>query len=128
MENRKRGPSVAARCGDEVWTEATAREVLAEWAASGQSLSAFAKQAGLVPQRLSWWKKRIGRSASDAAAAAAPPVAPASFVPVTVRTKQREAVAAAVQLNGAVRVELYSLDGTSAVWVAALAKALGDAS
>jgi transposase-like protein len=41
------------------WTEADARRVLAEWERSGDSLEAFARSRGLVPERLAWWRKRL---------------------------------------------------------------------
>ena len=42
------------------WTEIEARGVLEAWRRSGLSIEAFARGRGLVPQRLHWWKKKIG--------------------------------------------------------------------
>jgi hypothetical protein len=42
------------------WTEVEARSVLGAWKKSGQSIERFARSRGLVPQRLYWWKKRLG--------------------------------------------------------------------
>ena len=36
-----------------------ARGVLSAWRTSGQSLERFAKERGLVPQRLRWWKAKL---------------------------------------------------------------------
>jgi hypothetical protein len=41
------------------WTEIEARGVLEAWRKSGQSLDAYARGRGLVPQRLHWWKKKL---------------------------------------------------------------------
>jgi transposase len=38
------------------WSEHEARGVLNAWRRSGQSLERFAKERGLVPQRVRWWK------------------------------------------------------------------------
>ena len=42
------------------WTEVEARSVLAAWKRSGLSIEKFARTRGLVPQRLYWWKKKLG--------------------------------------------------------------------
>ena len=41
------------------WTEVEARGVLEAWRKSGLTLHAFAQARSLVPQRLSWWKKKL---------------------------------------------------------------------
>jgi hypothetical protein len=42
------------------WTEVEARSVLGAWKKSGLSIERFARNRGLVPQRLYWWKKKLG--------------------------------------------------------------------
>lgn len=42
------------------WTEIEARGVLEAWKKSGQSLEGYARSRGWVPQRLHWWKKKLG--------------------------------------------------------------------
>jgi hypothetical protein len=42
------------------WTEVEARGVLEAWKKSGQPLEGYARSRGLVPQRLHWWKKKLG--------------------------------------------------------------------
>jgi hypothetical protein len=42
------------------WTEVEARGVLEAWKKSGESLEGYARSRGLVPQRLHWWKKKLG--------------------------------------------------------------------
>jgi hypothetical protein len=41
------------------WTEIEARGVLEAWKKSGQSLEAYARARGFVPQRLHWWKQKL---------------------------------------------------------------------
>ena len=41
------------------WSEHEARGVLSAWRKSGQSLERFAKDRGLVPQRIRWWKSKL---------------------------------------------------------------------
>jgi transposase-like protein len=107
------------------WTEAKARQLIEEWEESGESLAGFARERGLHPQRLAWWRKRL-RPSEWAPASVATRLAPSTLVPVSVRGAAVErAAAATVELGDAVRIELGVLDGASAKWVAALARALG---
>ena len=41
------------------WSEHEARGVLSAWRKSGLRLETFAKERGLVPQRLRWWKEKL---------------------------------------------------------------------
>ena len=41
------------------WTEVEARAVLAAQRKSGLSVDAFARDNGLLPQRLYWWRKKL---------------------------------------------------------------------
>lgn len=100
------------------WTEEDARQILDEWRSSGTTLAAFARRRGIVPQRLAWWRKRLGDRSGDERA-----LAPA-FVPLTVRPIEREAAPATVEVNDRLRLELRTLDGASAAWVASLWRAL----
>jgi len=93
------------------WTEEEAREVLGAWEASGEGLTAFGRRLGVVPQRLAWWRDRIGRPK-------APPRG--SWVPVDVRGLS----AAIVVSEGSTRIEVGVADAGSAEWVALLVRAL----
>ena len=44
------------------WSEVEARGVLEAWRRSGLPLERFAKQRGLVSQRLRWWRKKLNRA------------------------------------------------------------------
>ena len=111
------------------WTEADARRLLNDWSRSGELLSVFARRQGVHPQRLAWWRRRLARGAHSEGGGVAIGIASTSaFVPVTVRGMEREPCAAAVEFDAGLRVELRALDGASAAWIAALARALGGAS
>ena len=45
---------------ERISTAREARQVLSAWRASGLSIAAFALQHGLTPQRVYWWRKRLG--------------------------------------------------------------------
>lgn len=42
------------------WTEVEARGVLDAWRKSGLTVEKYARSRGFVPQRLHWWKKKLG--------------------------------------------------------------------
>jgi transposase-like protein len=125
MRNRKRAPTMAALLRRRTWNEDEARQVLGELAASGETVSDFARRQGLVPQRLWWWQKRLGLKEAPASPPGQAGALAATFLPVVVRAEEPPLPAAALQLCGGVRVELRTLDGTSAAWVAKVLKALG---
>lgn len=41
------------------WSEVEARGALSAWRKSGLSIEVFARERGLVPQRLYWWRKKL---------------------------------------------------------------------
>lgn len=72
------------------WTEEEARGFIAAWRKSGLSIEKFAKQCGVVPQRVRWWKKKFEGAPSEASAK---PGALA-FLPVRVGSSSTPAPAA----------------------------------
>ncbi len=57
------------------WTEVEARGVLEAWRRSGLPMDRYARQRGIVPQRLHWWKQKLaGAEKSRAIVAALLPV------------------------------------------------------
>jgi hypothetical protein len=58
------------------WTEVEARAALRAWRQSGLSLAAFAERQGIVPQRLYWWRSKLGDDAT------------VDLVPVTVEAQR----------------------------------------
>ena len=132
MKNGKQASQSATDSRRTFWTRAEAEQVLDEWATSGESLTAFARGRGIVPQRLAWWRKRLAIAPCRSETASKGSGALARFIPVAVRpvalqTASAEAMAT-VELGGGLRVALRTLDGDSAAWVASLVKALGAAS
>lgn len=93
------------------WTADQARAVLREWAASGKSGAAFARSIGVVPQRLFWWRDRLGRGAGAGKTAV--------LVPVRVRPVPLGAWCAPVVVTtlAGVRIEVGEVDATTAAWV-----------
>ena len=59
------------------WTEVEARGVLDAWQRSGLPLETFAKERGIVGQRLRWWRLKFA-AAQATTSAAKPVVAPAT--------------------------------------------------
>jgi hypothetical protein len=112
----------ARRQQSRAWSEAEARAVLAEFEQSGQSMSAFAAARGLVPQRLGIWRRRLAPVKAAAREC--------ELLPVHVRVAQAPTDAdngqasVTVTLGAEVRVQVRTLDGASAAWVAMLAHAL----
>jgi len=92
------------------WTEEDAREALAALKASGESVNAFGRRIGIVPQRLLWWRSRLGRATP-------------SFLPVEV-TGSGPAVVLTTRRG--TRIEVSSADAASAEWVATVVRALGE--
>ena len=67
---------MASRSPKKRWTPEYAASMLEEAERSGLSDRAFAKRRGIVPQRLWWWRKRLGETSSEKT----------SFVEVAVRS------------------------------------------
>jgi hypothetical protein len=106
------------------WTQDEAREVLKRHAASGLSIGRFAQEAGFVPQRLSWWQKRLAKGDSGRVVAA--PASLATFVPVVVRAAGScagEPVPLRVRIGERVVVDVQRADARTAAWVGWLAVA-----
>ncbi len=108
----------------ERWTESRARAVLDTWQRSGQTLAGFARQRGLEPQRLTWWRTRLSRTSSGGT-----PSPPVSLIPVTVRPAPAIAlgVPVAITSRGGARIEVRDVGAVTAAWVAALIVALDEA-
>ena len=104
------------------WSEDQARDVLHRQQASGDALATFARRMGFVPQRLAWWRDRLGNIESERQANVR--TAPL-FLPVTVRDAQvaspgRTALMV-VRVGRDVEVDVHQADATTAAWVALLA-------
>jgi transposase-like protein len=97
------------------WSEAEARRVLAAWEKSGKSVGAFARSNGVTPQRLYWWRERLGKGGN---AATGP-----EFVPVVVKhpvVRLDGSVALVVTTPDGAHVEVREVSSSTAAWVVAL--------
>ena len=73
------------------WTEVEARSVLDALKRSGLSIEKFARSRGLVPQRLYWWKKKLGIRA-DASMSAPPTLLPVRVTESRIDARRGEPV------------------------------------
>ena len=62
------------------WSEIDARGILEAWQKSGLSLERFAKERGIVPQRLRWWKWKLAEADAALATTDVPAVLPVRVV------------------------------------------------
>jgi hypothetical protein len=100
-----------ARGGWQQWSEAKARRMLAAFARSGASASAFAKSRGITTRRIQYWSKRLGDEAS------------VEFVPVPIPGPTAGRDARIEIAAGDVVVRLR--EGTDVEYVAQLVVAIG---
>lgn len=86
------------------WSEHEARGVLSAWRKSGLPLERFAKERGLVPQRLRWWRSKLDGKST----ALLPSAAPLTLLPVQVTepapSKRGEPVAVYLRSGHIVKV------------------------
>jgi hypothetical protein len=75
------------------WSELEARGVLSAWRRSGQSIERFAKERGLVPQRIRWWKTKLEGSSTALVRAQSPLALLPVQVTESASTKRGEPVA-----------------------------------
>jgi transposase-like protein len=117
--------------GKKHWAESDARRVLGEWRRSGKSVTQFARESGLVPQRVYYWLERLDEQRSWSGSRS--PEGASGFVPVTLRASL-PSVSASTSRSGAVvvtqsgdRIEVSELTVASAAWVTTVARSLGEA-
>jgi hypothetical protein len=128
MDKRTAVRALSELRGPRRWSEEEGRFVVDAWKASGESVPTFAQRAGLFPQRVYWWKERLGRG-GDAAKSAPTTALTSTFVPVTVRAETAAPLgmlgaAVTVVVSPELRIEVAELDATSAAWVATLVQSL----
>lgn len=119
MSSKKR----AGSRGQQRWSESEAEEILSLLERSGQSIAAFAREQGLTPQRLYWWRNRLGWGAASRLSGEAP----ADLVPVQITEDARVVSEAAIVVRLPSGVVLEVPPGASPHWAAALARALEEA-
>jgi hypothetical protein len=117
--------------GPTPWTEEEGRRVIEAWRAGGLKVPAFAREAGLKPKRVYWWRAHLGAAPVKASAGEVREeqrTAPA-FLPVVLRSAPAApppgaSVPVTVCARGGLRVEVAALDAASAAWVATLVRSL----
>ena len=105
------------------WTEAEAREALAERRRSGESVVAFARRHGMSAKRLYWWRQQLKtRTTKAGRGTEAKGEDVARLIPVTLRPVPVEAQAkeGVVVTDGELRVEVGVASAVSPTWVATL--------
>jgi transposase len=105
------------------WSESEAQEILALLQRSGQSVAAFAREQGLTPQRLYWWRKRLGGGAAWRPSEEVH----VDLVPVQITEDARAVSEAVVVVRLPSGVVLEVPPTASPHWTAALARALEEA-
>jgi len=122
MAKRGRTP----KAGWKQWTADEARAALKAWRQSGLSRSAFAEKAGMTPQRLSWWQRRLGDWAAEAPASLeralrlVPLITTEAVTGEVVVSPPPTASATTMRLPGGVALE-FDVAQMPAAWVAAVA-------
>ena len=91
----------------DAWTPAEARRLLDEHQRVGGSLAAFARQRGISPARLYWWKKRLDVEPRS--------LAQLSLVPATVTAEATAPVT--IRLPSGIGIEATS---ATPAWIAAV--------
>lgn len=85
---------------NDYWTPDEARVLLDEWQRHGGPLAAFARQRGIAPRRLYWWKTRL----------ASAPAASLSLIPATIVGADHRELAApppiTIRLPNGIAIEL----------------------
>ncbi len=69
------------------WSEHEARGAISAWRKSGLSIEQFARERGLVPQRIYWWRKKLEGSGKPAAKSTAMALLPVQVTPPSRQTR-----------------------------------------
>ncbi len=113
--------------GRRQWKESDARRVLQALAESGDTLAGFARQHGLTPQRISWWRVRLGDWV-PAAQSEKPPCVPSDTGFISVLASQSgsdsKGVVAVVRV-GDIAIDVCDPSAATTAWVASFIDALG---
>lgn len=110
------------------WKESDARRVLEALAHSDESLAGFARRHGLTPQRVAWWRTRLGDWNPVAQVGSLSPREPAEtgFVPViATRLEAKSCRVVAVVRVGDVAIDVCDPSATTAAWIVSFVDALG---
>ncbi len=85
------------------WSEHEARSAISAWRKSGMSIEQFARERGLVPQRIYWWRKKLEGAAKPASKPAGMALLPVQVTPPS-RQARGEPVAVFLRTGHIVKV------------------------
>lgn len=119
----KRMKKAGRKAGWRQWTADEARQVVEAWRASGLPLATYARRRRLCPERIRWWRARLGEWQGPA------PEARRQLTPVVVVGDGVAAAAApvasvTVRAPGDVTIEIADVGAVSAEWLGALVTGL----
>jgi hypothetical protein len=80
---------------DATWTDDDARTVLAAWRRAKKPLGTFARENGMVANRLYWWRKRLSE-----------PTRALEFVPAVIASEVAAEIAIVVRIASHVTIEI----------------------
>jgi hypothetical protein len=119
------------------WSEAQGRGFVRRWRRSGQSMAAFARAEGVDPQRLRYWRERVGaesasserrqRQRSSVQKRKVPQASKSRLIPGVV-VGLGAGAAVTVHLGRGVVVEAQAASELEPTWLAELVRALEDVS
>jgi len=117
MGKRTRKP--ARKSGWQQWKVGEARRVMEAWQASGLPLATFARQRGLTPERVRWWRQRLGewRAPGEEALRLVPAV-------VTGLPPTTGASVVTLRAPGDVVIEIADVSAVPAAWLSAVVSGL----
>jgi hypothetical protein len=125
MGRRPRKP--ARKSGWRQWKAKDAQRIMDAWRASGLPLAPFARRRGLTPERLRWWRHRLGDwGARDAAPTVSlvPAVIRGDRLPFAVPLGDRAASGVVTVRVGEAIIEVANVNEVPASWLGALVSAL----
>ena len=99
------------------WKREDAERTLADWAQSGESLTAFARQHQLGVHRLQWWRAQLAQATAAEPEVRLLPVVPRQAPLITIGAGASGAVSVTV---GAARIDVSDTLQTDPRWLAKL--------
>lgn len=100
------------------WKREEAARALADWAKSGESLTAFARRNELGLHRLQWWRTQLApRTAAERESMRLIPVVPMQAPLIALGSSTTSAVSVTV---GTARIDVSDVSQTDPRWLAAL--------
>lgn len=121
MGKRTRKPG--RKAGWRQWTADEGRRVVEAWRASGLPLATYARRRGLCPERIRWWRMRLGEWQGPAAEARRQ-LAPVVVVGDGAAAAAAPVASVTVRAPGDVAIEIADVGAVPAEWLSALVAGL----